>query len=319
MRSSIRVFLTILLLCARLPATFAQNTTTQTGFAIITLVSGNIAGLIATETLINSASGGVSQATVGPSVLVSSASVLVTIGRASENTTAIALANPSLGSGSVNLLVTNEQGGVVLNAIVKLGPRGHLATFLNDLFAVQPTGTPTPALLTISAEIPVAILVLNFRDGDFTSIPLTSLANPMPVPVQLLTPLSGVPNSGPGFGLGVAGPLAGISNFGPGFGLGVAGPTPPPVIVTPPVTVSTSPVPTVTSIGGAASLAFPQIATGGGWSTEFAVGNTSSALQVIRIDFFGNNGANLASLTDITIPSQGVFFFSTASAGFGAF
>ncbi|PYS20199.1 MAG: hypothetical protein DMG11_30255 [Acidobacteria bacterium] len=151
MRSTIRGFLAILL-CGSLPAAFAQNTTTRTGFAIITLVSGNIAGLLATETLINKTSGDTAQTTVAPSVLVSSASILVTVGPASVNTTAIALANPSTGTGSVNLLLTNEQGGVVLNATVRLGPRGHFAKFLNDLFTLQPTGSATPALLTISAE-----------------------------------------------------------------------------------------------------------------------------------------------------------------------
>jgi len=78
-------------------------------------------------------------------------------------------------------------------------------------------------------------------------------------------------------------------------------------------------VPTVTSIGGGASLIFPQVASGGGWFTEIAVGNTSSGPQVIRIDFFEANGANVASLTNITIPSHGVFFFSTESAGSGVF
>jgi len=300
MRSTIRGFLAILL-CGSLPAAFAQNTTTRTGFAIITLVSGNIAGLLATETLINKTSGDAAHATVAPSILVSSASILVTVGPASVNTTAIALANPSMGTGSVNLLLTNEQGGVVLNATVRLGPRGHFAKFLNDLFALQPTGSATPALLTISAEIPVAILALNYRDGDFTSIPLTSLVNPTPIPVQPLIPPPVVPNSGAGFGIGVAPPPQ------------------PPLIGTPPVTVFRSPVPTVTSIGGGASLIFPQVASGGGWFTEIAVGNTSSGPQVIRIDFFGANGANVASLTNITIPSQGVFFFSTESAGSSVF
>jgi hypothetical protein len=318
MRSSIRVFVA-LLLCGSLPVTLAQSTATRTGFAVITLVSGNIAGLIATETLINTTSAGTAQVTVGPAVLVSSASLLVTIGPPDVNTTSIAVANPSIGSGSVNLLLTNQNGAALVNTVVPLGPRQQFARNLNDFFAVQPTEPATLALLTVLSEIPVAILALNSRDGDFTSIPLTSLASPTPIPIQALTPLPTIPNAGPGFGLGVAPLIPTIPNAGAGFGLGIAPPPPAPIIVTPPVSVSRSPVPTVTSIGGAASLVFPQVANGGGWSTEIAVGNTSSGPQTIRIDFFGSNGVNLLSLTDITIPSQGVFSFSSASAGTGAF
>jgi hypothetical protein len=59
--------------------------------------------------------------------------------------------------------------------------------------------------------------------------------------------------------------------------------------------------------------------SGGGWFTEIAIGNTSAGTQTIRVDFFGANGANTASLTDITIPSRGVFFVSTESASSALF
>ena len=62
-------------------------------------------------------------------------------------------------------------------------------------------------------------------------------------------------------------------------------------------------------------MVFPEVAFGGGWSTQIAIGNTSSATQTIRIDIFGDNGTNTLSLTDVVIPSRGVFLFSTDSAG----
>jgi len=78
-------------------------------------------------------------------------------------------------------------------------------------------------------------------------------------------------------------------------------------------------VATVVTIGGPGALIFPQVVSGGGWFTEIAIGNTSAGIQTIRIDFFGANGANTASLTDIIIPSRGVFFFSTESASSALF
>jgi hypothetical protein len=245
---------------------FAQDTTPTSGFAIVTLVSGNIAGLIATASLKSTTSSGVEHTTVAPSVLITTASMLVPIGPTAENATGIAITNPSAGSGGVNLILTDRLGRVVLNTTIALGPRGHFSKFLNELFAVQPTEFSTPLLLTISSEIPVAILALNFRAADFASIPLTSLSTPTPVPIQ---PLS----------------LASSS--------------------------ATLPPGTTVSIGGSASIIFAQVVTGGEWSTEIAIGNTSAGIQRIRIDFFGPNGLNTGSLTDIVIPSRGVFFFAT--------
>jgi hypothetical protein len=58
-------------------------------------------------------------------------------------------------------------------------------------------------------------------------------------------------------------------------------------------------------------MIFAQIADGGGWSTEIAIGNTSAGTQIIRVDFFAPNGANIGSIEDIVIQPHGVFFFST--------
>ena len=288
MRSWIRVLLTILI-CASLPAVFAQGSIIRSGSAVITLVSGNIAGLIATETLINT-TGVVEHTIVSPSILVTSSSALVTIGPTSENTTAITVANPSMGSGGVNLSVTNEQGAVILNTTFTIGPRENLSKYLNEFFVTPPASALIPGLLTISSEIPVAVLVLNFRNGGFASVPITSLGFPTPVPFQALTPAT-------------------TTRTGPGFGLGIAPVAVPPAIVSAPVTASTSRVPTTATIGGAASLVFPQVVSGGGWSTEIAIGNTSAGTQTIRIDIFESDGTNVKSVTDITIPSRGVFFF----------
>lgn len=276
MRSFVRIFALTLSSGIFLP-NFAQDTTIRSGFAIVTLVSGNVAGLVATESLVDTTTG-VAEAIVPPSALITSASLLVAVGPLGENTTAIAVANPSTGSGAVNLVLTDQQGVIVLNTTFNLGPHGHFSKYLNEFFATPLTGSPISALLTVSAEIPVAILALNFREDDFASVPLTSLAFPLPIPTQPVTPT-----------------------------------------IFPPSTVSILPVPPTVSIGGPGALIFPQVVSGGGWFTEIVIGNTSAGPQNIRIDFFGANGANTGSLTDITIPSRGLFFFSTESASSALF
>jgi hypothetical protein len=266
---------------------FAQTDTGRSGFAIMTVVSGNIAGIVASENLRNETGAGVEQAIVAPSVLLTAASMLVQVGPIESNTTALAIANPSLGAGAVNLVLTNKAGAEVLNRTIMLRPREHFSRFINELFAMPPRELSTPFLLTVTAEIPVAIVAFNFRAGAFLPIPLTSLSNPTPVPVQPL-----VPETAPGSIVARGVPTAAVS---------------PPIFVSPGDPRSTATV----SIGGGASLLFAEVAVGGGWSTELVIGNTSAGAQNLRIDFFGAEGALVRSISDIVIPSRGVFTVST--------
>jgi hypothetical protein len=325
MRLVTRVLL-VMLFSGNLLGVFAQDGTTHTGFAVITLVSGTPAGLVSTETIDNQFGPGVAHAVLSPVPLTTSASILVPVGVIGDNTTAIAVANPSTGSGGVNLILTDTQGVVVLNTTFTLGPGGQITKFLNEFFTTAPAGFTTPLLLTMSSEIPVGILAFNFRAFDFAAIPLTSLATPTPVAVQPLT-VQAVGTQP------LVQPLAppSPSATSPGFGLGVPPVQTPPIIVTPPVTITgtgtatltgTAVVPvgvvglpanattTIPTIGGPGAFVFPQVVTGGGWTTEIAVGNTSAGTQVIRIDFFSPTGVLLNSVTNITIAPQGVFFIA---------
>jgi hypothetical protein len=265
MHSIIRALL-VICFSGNLLSLFAQNDTPRSGFAVVTVVSGNIAGIAMTEALRNTNGATTEQSNVAPTPLITTASILVNVAPSAGNNTAIALSNPSLVSGAVNLVLTNALGVPVLNTIVRLSPRGQFSKFLSELFPTQPVEFSSPLLLTMVSEIPVAVLALNFRGADFAALPLTSLSTAFPVPAQPLIP-----------------------------------------------TVSAPPGAIVT-IGGGNSQVFTTVTTGGGWSTDLTVGNTSTAPQIIRIDFFQSNGLNAGSLTDIVIPSRGVFFFSTQTA-----
>ena len=142
MRSLISVIL-IVWCSGTLLAGFAPNTTPRSGFALVTLVSGNIAGLVGTETVRKRTSSGSEQAVIPPSPLITTASMLVPVGSVGENTTAIAIANPSTGSGGVNLILTDKIGTVVMNVVVHLGPSGHFSKYLNEFFAT-PVAFSTP-------------------------------------------------------------------------------------------------------------------------------------------------------------------------------
>jgi hypothetical protein len=182
----------ILLCCSgNLLDVFGQSTTIRSGFAVVTVISGNVAGLVATETLMNTLTEENIQDIVGPSPIVTSASVLVNVGSGTES--AIAFANPSDASGGVNLLLTDRQGGVVLRTAVHLNPQGHVAKFVNQFFGADPPEFSSPLLLTLSSEIPVAVLAFNFRGADFASIPITPLNFPTTFPLPPLSPVPTAP------------------------------------------------------------------------------------------------------------------------------
>jgi len=349
----VRLFIRVLLLlgCSvSLPGAFGQGTTTRTGFAVVTVTSGNVAGLVATETIRNQTGSGTEQAISSPAPLITGASILVPVDPVAQNTTSIALANPSLGSGSVNLVLTDASGTTVSNVIVALQPRSQVSRFLSEFFGAQLAGANGPLLLTVSSEIPVGIGAFNFRDNDFASIPLTSLSFSTPVavqsvvavppvtsvqlgttvqpvqvvqpvvvqpPIQIVQPVVPVtatpPGPNPGFGLGLPPQPTAITTVTQPISItGV--PLPTPVAVAVPTTTAVAVVPTDV-IGGAASFVFPQIVVGGGWSSEIALGNTSAGSQSIRIDFFGSDGVVASSLTNILIPPRGVVFFTADLSG----
>src|SRR5690348_9905994 len=158
----------LLVSSGNLLAAFAQSPSPQSGFAVVTLVSGNAAGFTASETLRNRSGSGANQAIVAPSPLLTSAALLVPVGPLTDNTSAIAVANPSTGSGAVNLILTDTQGHVLFDSTVVLGPFGQFSKFVNEFFAVPPTQFSPALLLKVSSQIPVGIVALNFQGDAFT-------------------------------------------------------------------------------------------------------------------------------------------------------
>ena len=64
-------------------------------------------------------------------------------------------------------------------------------------------------------------------------------------------------------------------------------------------------------VGGPGALMLPQVATGGGWTTQITIANTSTVIQTVRVDLFNSFGGILASplgptVQGIVIPPGGV-------------
>jgi hypothetical protein len=82
------------------------------------------------------------------------------------------------------------------------------------------------------------------------------------------------------------------------------------------LTPTNTPVPIILpNVGGLGAVLLPQFVTGGGWSTEVLITNTSSTSLTVRLDVFttaGNpfvvtlNGQTASSFTNLVIPGNGL-------------
>lgn len=261
----------------------AQTPVIQTGFAIITVESGNSAGLAPVETLIHNESGVTTTTDVPPAPLLTNSAMVINLGTFAAGETGLAIVNPTASAGHVLLSVTDPFGTSILNQTITILPRGQLSRFVNELFAGQITSTtPATGLLTITADVPVGVAALNFRADGFSASPLTSLSSPMPLSATTFTPVTNVTTTGT------------TTVF--------------PVVSVMPSTSSVQTTATAsTTVGGGASFLLPQVVTGAGWSTQITVANNSAGQQALRIDFFDPNGVLLKTITGITIQPRGLF------------
>jgi len=154
----------------------------QIGYAIITPLSGNAAGLVPTETLIHTTANGIVESSLSPSPVLTNMAMAVNLGTIAEGTTGIAIVNPTAVAAKVQFAITDPAGTQILAQTFTVLPHSQLSRFINELFAGQiNVATSVSGLLNIAADAPVAAVGLNFRDAGFTAQPLASLTNPMPL------------------------------------------------------------------------------------------------------------------------------------------
>ena len=314
----------------------------QNAYAIITPVSGDPVGLVLTETLTNTGLGELGQTQVPPSPPMTKGALNVNIGTANEDSTGIAIVNPSTNVALVNLLLTDPQGIGILTQTFAIPPRRQISSFLSELFAgqIEPT-TSSVGLLTITADVPVAILALNFGPFGLTAVQVVNLSSPVipltgatvvtipAAPTSIPTTITSIPNTfisiPPPF------PTTSIITVQPtltGTGTISFGTVP---IVTTPVsktpflltgtfaaqtsqTVLATSTLTFDTLVGPGAFIFPQVVSGGGWFTEITISNTSLTLQIVRIEVFDPNGALLNTLVSSVLP-LGLVTFSSTTGG----
>jgi hypothetical protein len=104
-------------------------------------------------------------------------------GRLSKNL-GVAIVNPDSVNANVTLSLRKSDGTELASTMLTVEPGQQVSKFVTELFADQPsvpkelTGT-----LAITSTNPVSVIGLRFRGRNFSTLPVTNISTPSPVPV----------------------------------------------------------------------------------------------------------------------------------------
>jgi hypothetical protein len=147
----------------------------QTGFVVVTPISGTGQGLSVSETFGVQTAGGFFQASVLNSPLVTLTDIVATSDPNTGLNTGIAMVNPNDVAATVTLTLGDQQGATAATRTITVGPHQQVSRFVTELFSGQPVTTgPATGLLIISSTEPIAVLGLSFNGQSFTSLPVAA-------------------------------------------------------------------------------------------------------------------------------------------------
>lgn len=155
-----------------LTAQLADNPASQTGFVVITPLSGTGEGLSVVELFENRVGNNSFQTTVLPSPAVTATAILIESDTAVGLNTGIAVVNPNDSTANLTLTMRNQQGIAVASRTLSIPPRQQISRFVNELFAGESIFSSLTGLLSLTSNVPVGVLGLSFDGVAFTSLPV---------------------------------------------------------------------------------------------------------------------------------------------------
>jgi len=161
-----------------------DNSPIQTGYAIITPTGGSTA-LVVFETFGFKHGPDTLQAGILPSDMSTNALMFVnSSGRLSRNL-GVAIANPGTAAARVTLTLRNDAGTTLGTRAIDVAAGNQTAQFVTEMFATQASvPSDVTGTLQITSTAPVALVGLRFRGPNFSTLPVTNLSTPTPVPVR---------------------------------------------------------------------------------------------------------------------------------------
>jgi hypothetical protein len=150
----------------------------QTGFAVITPLTGDGSNLSVSETFVQAIDGNLFQSSVLPSPLVTLTDVVITFNVSQGVNTGIAIVNPNDATATVVLTLSSDLGASIGSQTLVIGGRQQISAFVTDLFG-GPSVLPEAmaGLLFIQSDQGIGVLGLSFLGPSFSSLPVSTQLN----------------------------------------------------------------------------------------------------------------------------------------------
>ena len=160
---------------ATLTQSAVTNGTLQTGFAVITPLTGTREGLSVTETFGQQFAANFFQASVIASPLVTLTDVVVNVNTATGLNTAVAVVNPNNSPSTVTYTLRDQLGNTLATRSLTIGAHQQVSRFVTELFSGEPAlNQPLTGLMFISSDLPIGAVALAFNGPSFTSLPVAA-------------------------------------------------------------------------------------------------------------------------------------------------
>lgn len=167
------------------------------GYAIVTPAASSTSGLVVFETFGRNRGEETTQAGVVPPNLTTDAVVFVNSdGRLSRNL-GVSITNPNP-TDATNIVLTlrDDNGRQIGQKTVSVKSHFQQSQFVTELFRDQPNvPRDLSGTLRIQSTLPLSVIGLRFRGENFSTIPITSLAPVVPVPVPVYSTGIGGPGA----------------------------------------------------------------------------------------------------------------------------
>jgi hypothetical protein len=155
----------------------------QSGYAVVTPSSGGASQITVFETFGLSGLGGTSNASVFASGLTTEASLFVRTGGRLGRDAGFAVANPWPNMNSnITVSLRDSTGTLIGTDTFTLNALHQTSQFITELLRLN-RSTDVTGTVTVTSSIPIAFVGLRFRGPTFSTLPVTSLVPPAPVPV----------------------------------------------------------------------------------------------------------------------------------------
>jgi hypothetical protein len=163
----------------------------ESGYAVITPAATS--GMVVFATFgFKQCDATTTQAAIVPSDLTTNAILFVNSNGGLERNLGVALTNPGSASATVTLTLWKDDGQRIASKAISVSSRQQISRYITELFADQ-AGIPSDltGTLAITSTSPISVTGLRFRGMNFSTVPVTNLSTPTPVP-QIATGIGGM-------------------------------------------------------------------------------------------------------------------------------